>query len=339
MQSRLAGRFAKSAALLSVVGFIGWLALSHPNRPSAPTPELAEAAEPTPPPPPAGGGSAVPCAVPLHWRLANVDPRFTIEPEAAADVVRRAAAAWERAAGRPIFVEDSVRGLPIRLVYDERQQGSTDRARLEDALAQVDDSLRAKARELDGRRAAYEQRHASYERDAQAFQQAAAAHADSVRGYNFGANGVPADLRAAQQRLDRRQGELLAVNADLEEQRLALRDDAAALNQRIDEHRAKVAELVKKLGPNQVESGTYREALTQQDGRYVALGRAIDVYEFDGTDELWLVLAHELGHAVGLGHAPGAGAVMSEAHVRTRAIVREIQPADLKLLRERCPEL
>jgi hypothetical protein len=71
----------------------------------------------------------------------------------------------------------------------------------------------------------------------------------------------------------------------------------------------------------------------------VALQRAIDVYRFDSVDDLWLVVAHELGHALGLGHSASTGAVMSEEYRRVDRAVRDIQPDDLELLAATCPAL
>src|SRR5689334_18132638 len=67
-----------------------------------------------------GGGSEVPCAAPLAWRVARVDREFGLDVERATEVVRQAADLWQGAAARPLFRHDPTDGFPIRLVYDER---------------------------------------------------------------------------------------------------------------------------------------------------------------------------------------------------------------------------
>jgi predicted Zn-dependent protease len=53
--------------------------------------------------------------------------------------------------------------------------------------------------------------------------------------------------------------------------------------------------------------------VTREAGQVTAR-REIRVYRFDDDDDLRLVLAHELGHAMGLGHSELAGSIMSPEH-------------------------
>ncbi|HSR42614.1 MAG TPA: hypothetical protein VLL48_10590, partial [Longimicrobiales bacterium] len=79
-------------------------------------------------------GSAVPCAVPLAWRVTDVDPRFELGERAAEDAVRAAAALWERAVGRELFPHEPGSGFPVRFDFDDRQALVQMRRRLEGEL-------------------------------------------------------------------------------------------------------------------------------------------------------------------------------------------------------------
>lgn len=77
------------------------------------------------------GGSAVPCAVPLGWRIARVDESFGLRShDEARAALEKAATLWNRAVGRGLFSNETDGDLPVRFVYDERQARTQERSRL-----------------------------------------------------------------------------------------------------------------------------------------------------------------------------------------------------------------
>lgn len=115
------------AAILTMCGFMFWLSSTRP-----------EPAADTAAPPPAEPdwvelpteGSSMPCQVPLPWRIARLDEEFGLDALTVATVLSEAAALWETAVGRPLFVHDPEAGMPVRLVYDQRQARTDERRRL-----------------------------------------------------------------------------------------------------------------------------------------------------------------------------------------------------------------
>jgi hypothetical protein len=74
------------------------------------------------------------CDTPIPWSLGAVDPRFGLEEWQVRAAVEEAVAVWERAAGRRLFVEQPQGGMPIDLIYDERQQRLVERMQEEERL-------------------------------------------------------------------------------------------------------------------------------------------------------------------------------------------------------------
>lgn len=139
------------AAILTVCGFMLWLPSTRPE-PAADTLPAPLPAEPDWVELPTEG-SSVPCQVPLPWRIARLDEEFGLDPTTAETVLREATGVWEAAVGQALFVHDPEAGMPIRLVYDERQERTDERRRLEAELERSRETLEsadfdARAREL-----------------------------------------------------------------------------------------------------------------------------------------------------------------------------------------------
>lgn len=139
------------AATLTAVGFMFWLSSTRPEPASDTLPPSLPAEPDRVERPP--GGSAMPCQVPLPWRLARLDEEFGLDAAPAERVLREAAGLWEAAVGRALFPQDPEAGMPVRFVYDERQARTDERTRLEAELERSRATLEpaefeARAREL-----------------------------------------------------------------------------------------------------------------------------------------------------------------------------------------------
>jgi hypothetical protein len=64
----------------------------------------------------------IPCSsTPYSYRIGDVDPRYGISQEKFRDLAARAEFLWETAVGRDLFVYDPNGGLPLNLVYGQRE--------------------------------------------------------------------------------------------------------------------------------------------------------------------------------------------------------------------------
>ena len=268
-----------------------------------------------------------PCARPLAYRLDQFDERFGITREELREALRQAEEVWERPHGRDLFVETATARLAVNLHYDERQQRTQTGTRLRGSMSETRASHEAVGRSYEEWRATYERRVRDL-KDAQAeYQSRAQALGAQVQEWNA-RGGAPADVRAG---LEAERARLAEMRQRLESDRAALQDLATTVsglaekgNTIAQTHNQSVATFNALYGaPRQFHKGEF-------DGRQIA------VFEFHDNRDLVLLLAHELGHALGIRHVEDPASVMHAVAGGQPIGSLVATPADLAALQKAC---
>ena len=269
------------------------------------------------------------CSRPLPYRVDRFDERFGLSRQEFEEALRQAEEVWERAVGRDLFVETPSARLAVNMHYDERQQRTQASDRMRGSLKESRASHEAVGRNYEEWRATYERRLRDYKDDQAEYQSRAQAFNQQVQEWN--ARGNPHGERPA---LDNERARLADMRQRLESDRVALQELGGTVSGLAERgnaiavtHNAGVATFNALYGaPRQFHKGEF-------DGRQIA------VFEFHDSRDLVLLLAHELGHALGVRHVDDSASIMHAVAGGQPMGALTPTEADMAALRKACRRL
>jgi hypothetical protein len=264
----------------------------------------------------------------LTYRIGSVDKRFGLSPREISEAVGCAASLWEKAIGHDLFHVSPLGEIEINLVYDERQATSEKLKKISGGM----DSTRVSYNELKARhdylKAEIAKRKAAYVSDYDAYITQLNAYNAQLGAYPDGS--VPYDVY---RRLQSEKKSLDVRLARLQMRQEQLKGSVETLNGLVEAINDITSNLIQEV-ENYNESSRMLGGKFDQ-GRYkkTDYGKTITIYHFNDRDMLIRVLAHELGHALGLKHINNPRAIMY--HLNQSKTV-ELTPEDIAALKERC---
>jgi len=270
------------------------------------------------------------CDEPIQYTLGDIDARFGVSNDEIIQLLGEAETVWEQGVGINLFeyVPTRKKGVvDVNFIFDQRQEQviaqKQSSQELQDQWKHYSDLADEYNRQLKEHNVRIEK----YNEDLAQYEARLAIYNQRVEEWNQGDRTSRAELKWIQTE----EQNLKTIEQELETRRQALNAFTDDLNKVVNELNALHKSLSEQTDYHNAQYNAGEHVVAGDQGSYT-----IHIYQYYSTAELRAILAHEMGHALGIGHLDDHEAIMYYLTKDQNLYPLQLTPDDIAAARSTC---
>jgi len=273
-----------------------------------------------------------PCEEPIRYRIGQFDPRFKIPSSELQKAINKAIKLWSEPIGKDLFTYGSTgRSVTVNLIYDERQENTHTSNELVQNINNAKKLASLAKEKMMQAKSEYTARSSEYETALKKFQRDQENYNAEVDRVNNNGGATPDEY----EKLNEQKAVLTAEYNAVEKLREGINSLAEQINALTQNYNSLAMNINKEVDN---VNRTYGEKFNE--GEYISdiTGESINIYEFSSEKKLERVIAHELGHALGLDHNDDPESIMYELNSGPDLVLTKEDIASLQAICKKADE-